>query len=120
MDLSSVECIHRFLFQVLPKLFIKIRYCCFLANVCKQKAIALIRRLIGKYLAVATFACENPREKMLRLTGRDILLCPSCRQGMMQPAGIFYRDREWTELLQEVFCSNVQSQPRCGAWWRDY
>jgi hypothetical protein len=52
-----------------------VRYYGFLANVCKQKAIALIRRLISKYLEVATFACENPREKMLRLTGRDILLC---------------------------------------------
>jgi hypothetical protein len=64
----------------------------FLPMSASKKTIALIRRLIGKYLEIVTFACKNPREKMLRLNGRDILLCHYCRQCIMQPAGLLYRD----------------------------
>ncbi len=43
----------------------------------------MIRRLIGKILEFKDFGEETTREKMIRLTGKDILLCPHCQQGQM-------------------------------------
>jgi hypothetical protein len=34
-------------------------------------------------MVILAFAEETIREKMLRLTGSDILRCPHCRQGTM-------------------------------------
>lgn len=92
MDLQATEFIRRFLLHVLPHRFMKIRYFGFLANNCKAKAILLIRRLIGKAMKVFSFAEETIREKMLRLTGNDILLCPHCRRGTMTFHTLLYAD----------------------------
>lgn len=83
MALPATEFIRRFLLHVLPHRFMKIRYFGFLANNCKAKAVLLIRRLIGKAMVVISFAKETIRQKMLRLTGNDVLLCPHCKQGKM-------------------------------------
>jgi hypothetical protein len=80
MTLSGIEFIRRFLLHVLPSRFMKIRYYGFLANICKKKSVLLIRRLIGKAMSVRNFVKETVQEKVLRLTGRDILLCPHCKQ----------------------------------------
>ena len=83
MTLAAVEFIRRFFLHVLPRGFMKIRYYGFLANTCKKKSVLLIRRLIGKYMEVRAFVQETTREKVFRLTGRDILLCPHCKSGLM-------------------------------------
>lgn len=83
LTLDAMEFIRRFLLHVLPKRFMKIRYYGFLANICKKKAVLLIRRLIGKAMEIDIFVKETIQEKVLRLTGRDILLCPYCKQGQM-------------------------------------
>lgn len=83
LKLSAVEFIRRFLLHVLPFRFMKIRYYGFLANICKKKSVLLIRRLIGKDVGFRDFSHETIREKMFRLIGRDILLCPQCQQGQM-------------------------------------
>lgn len=88
MILPAMEFIRRFLLHVLPSRFMKIRYYGFLANICKKKAVLLIRRLIGKDMEVRTFIKETLQEKVLRLTGRDILLCPHCKEGRMIPRGM--------------------------------
>lgn len=88
LTLSAGEFIRRFFLHVLPFRFMKIRYYGFLANSCKRKAVLLIRRLIGK--AVKTWqqvGKETTQEKVLRLTGRDILLCPYCKEGRMRFRG---------------------------------
>jgi len=83
MTLSAGEFIRRFLLHVLPFRFMKIRYYGFLANSCKQKAVLLIRRLIGKAIKIWQVGKETTQEKVLRLTGKDILLCQYCKQGRM-------------------------------------
>jgi len=83
MTLSAMEFIRRFLLHVLPFRFMKIRYYGFLANICKAKAILLIRRLIGKDMEARIFIDETLQEKVLRLTGKDISLCPHCKIGRM-------------------------------------
>ena len=88
MKLDAMEFIRRFLLHVLPFRFMKIRYYGFLANISRKKAVLLIRRLIGKYMEIKSFVKETIQEKVLRLTGRDILLCPHCRQGRMQHQGM--------------------------------
>ena len=88
MNLDAFEFIRRFLLHVLPKRFMKIRYYGFLANNCRQKSILLIRRLIGVDVPVEVFRRETIREKMLRLTGRDILRCPCCKTGILRAVRI--------------------------------
>lgn len=90
MTIAATEFIRRFLHHVLPHRFMKIRYYGFLANICKGKAVLLIRRLIGKSLKILSHAGETIREKMFRLTGRDILRCPHCLQGVMVHSSIIY------------------------------
>ena len=92
MDLPATEFIRRFLLHVLPYRFMKIRYFGFLANNCKAKAILLIRRLMGKATAILSFAKETVREKMLRLSGNDILRCPHCQQGTMRFLTLLHAD----------------------------
>ncbi|MBW2660249.1 MAG: IS91 family transposase [Deltaproteobacteria bacterium] len=83
MTLSGVEFIRRFLLHVLPFRFMKIRYYGFLANICKKKSVLLIRRLIGKDMSTPIKEQETTRNKLLRLTGKDIGLCPECKIGEM-------------------------------------
>jgi len=83
MTLDAQEFIRRYLLHVLPSRFMKIRYYGFLAHVCKKKAVLLIRRLIGKDMQSRKVPQETLQEKVLRLTGKDILLCQHCRQGKM-------------------------------------
>ena len=83
MSLSALEFIRRFLLHVLPFRFMKIRYYGFLANICKNKSILLIHRLIGKDMEARIFIEETLQEKVLRVTGKDITLCPNCKIGRM-------------------------------------
>lgn len=92
LTLEVEEFIRRFLLHVLPFRFMKIRYYGFLANSCKGKAVLLIRRLIGKAVKIRHVGPETIRERMLRLTGKDILLCPYCQQGRMVYRGILAAD----------------------------
>jgi hypothetical protein len=90
MTLAAEEFIRRFLLHVLPHRFMKIRYYGFLANICKGKAVLLIRKLIGKSMEILSYAGENVREKMFRLIGRDILRCPHSLQGTMTYRIVLY------------------------------
>jgi hypothetical protein len=90
MTIAAHEFIRRFLLHVLPHRFMKIRYYGFLANICKKKAVLLIRRLIGKFCNILSRTGETIRQKMFRLTGRDILCCPSCFRGMMVRSTLLY------------------------------
>ena len=83
MVLPVDEFIRRFLLHVLPYRFMKIRYYGFLANKNRRKSILLIRRLIGIAVEVIPFIKETLQEKILRITGKDIYLCPVCKQGRM-------------------------------------
>ena len=83
MVLPANEFIRSFLLHVLPYRFMKIRYYGFLANRNRRKSILLIRRLIGIAVELAPLIKETLQEKILRITGKDIYLCPECKQGRM-------------------------------------
>jgi hypothetical protein len=83
MQLKPEEFIRRFLSHVVPDGFMRIRSFGFLANSCKAKKIQAIRKQLK---------CKPPKviEKkdavtlMLKLTGKDITLCPICKQGTLK------------------------------------
>ena len=89
MTLDASEFIRRFLLHVLPKKFMKIRYFGFLFHREKRKNIDLIRKLIGASPARGKPAGESVRDIMLRITGKDISLCPKCGKSRMKRIGEF-------------------------------
>lgn len=93
MALPANEFIRRFLLHVLPHRFMKIRYYGFLANKNRRKSILLIRRLIGIAVEIVPVIKETLQEKILRITGKDIYLCPECKQGRMICQRILLPDR---------------------------
>jgi hypothetical protein len=80
MSLEATKFIRRFLLHVLPSGFMRIRHYGLLANRHRRKKLALCRKILNQ-------SEPEPRPKetaeaiMLRLTGRDILACPHCRNG---------------------------------------
>ena len=84
MKLKPEEFIRRFLTHVVPSGFMRIRFFGFLANACKSKSIAIIRRLLP-YKPAASKKEKNIKAIILELTGIDILICPSCKRGNLYP-----------------------------------
>ncbi len=82
MVLQADEFIRRFLSHVVPECFVRIRSFGFLSNACKAKKIAAIQKQLN-------YQRTNPVEKkdvmtlMRELTGEDVTLCPSCKQGKL-------------------------------------
>ncbi|RTZ99720.1 MAG: hypothetical protein DSY90_00660, partial [Deltaproteobacteria bacterium] len=69
----------------------------------KKKAVLLIRRLIGVAMTITRREKETLREKMLRLTGRDIRRCPYCGRGgddavWRDPCAEQFAGRMWPSL----------------------
>ena len=79
MSLSADEFMRRFLLHVLPPGFTKIRHYGFLASGVKKVKLALCRKLTGVMVTVAYNLTAV--ELMIKLTGKDITLCPVCGVG---------------------------------------
>jgi hypothetical protein len=79
MTLAAGEFIRRFLLHILPPGFTKIRHYGFLASAVKKRKLALCKRLTGAKLTIAPKL--SIAELMMKLTGRDITLCPCCGIG---------------------------------------
>jgi len=78
--LDALEFIRRFTLHILPPGFMKIRAYGFLANTNKKQALATIRTSLGQQSteSIAESNEETAPEKILRLTGLDIIHCPKC------------------------------------------
>lgn len=84
--LMTVEChefIRRFLMHVLPYRFVKIRHFGILGNRNRQSKLLTCKKLTGTSLS------SRPKkltavELLLKLTGRDVTLCPCCQKGHMK------------------------------------
>jgi len=83
MILPADEFIRRFMLHVLPPGFMKIRYYGFLAHTNKNRSIPLLRNLIDPEASLLEKVEETLKELMLRLTGKDITLCPKCHKGKL-------------------------------------
>jgi len=87
MHLSAEELTRRFLLHVLPKNFMRIRHCGFLANRCREGKLVQIREAIGQAQAQAT--ADEP-------TTGGCYRCPRCRQGRLQVVAIRMPQRRLT------------------------
>src|SRR5262249_16503895 len=84
MDLTAGEVLRRFLQNVLPPGFVRMRSCGFLANRCRREKVALCRELLG---ATATPEGEPPCRVDGPAAGiapvRCPTLCPACGEGRL-------------------------------------
>ena len=83
MQLKPQEFIRRFLSHVLPSGFMRIRGFGFLANACKAKKVKQIQAQL-QYQPLKPAKERDTATRMLELTGRDITICPFCKQGKLK------------------------------------
>ena len=83
--INAVEFIRRFLLHVLPKGFMRIRHYGLFANRCKGENVRRCRELLGLSRELPEAVNRSVQEMMLKLTGKDITLCPCCGKGTMRP-----------------------------------
>jgi hypothetical protein len=83
ITIAAVEFIRRFLLHSLPKGFVRIRYCGFLANCHRKEYLKTIRNLMS-VSAPPEKEAASLEEIMLQLTGTDITICPCCSKGKME------------------------------------
>jgi hypothetical protein len=83
LEIGVHEFIRRFLLHVLPKGFVRIRHYGLLANRSRRQRIARCRELLAAQPLPPPPASESLVEKLLRLTGLDVTVCPVCGEGRM-------------------------------------
>lgn len=89
MKLTPAEFIRRFLSHVVPKGFMRIRSFGFIANACKANKLSTIRKQLGDD-SKKPIEKKDRRMLMFDLTGKDITLCPVCKQGNLKRVGEIY------------------------------
>jgi ribosomal protein L32 len=81
MMLEASEFIRRFLLHVLPSRFVKIRHYGILSNRNRNRKLRLCQKLtFSKSREVQKLSAS---ELLLKLTGLDLRVCPSCGKGIM-------------------------------------
>lgn len=83
MTLSGAEFLRRFAMHILPYRFVKIRYYGILGSRQKKAVKPLLARNRKTKKKAQDQALETRMERIVRLTGFDPCLCPSCRKGTM-------------------------------------
>jgi hypothetical protein len=83
MTLTANEFIRRFSLHILPSGFRKIRYYGFLATVAKNKTLSLCKRLLKVRPSSAPSDKISIKDLMLKVTGIDMTLCPTCSKGQL-------------------------------------
>jgi len=86
--LTGVEFLRRFCMHILPKGFVKIRYYGIMSSRYAKKTILLRKRDTDRPKEK-----ESVQERLKRITGFDILLCPFCKKGRMHTIEVIPRIR---------------------------
>ena len=86
--LTGVEFLRRFCMHILPKGFVKIRYYGIMSSRYAKKIILLRKRSTDR-----PNKKESVQQRLKRLTGFDMLLCPFCKKGQMHIIEIIPRVR---------------------------
>jgi integrase len=82
MLLSAVEFIRRYLLHVLPKGLMRIRHYGFLANCCRRKKLAQVRRALGQCAEVQASESGEAAHSVRHTTNAGYP-CPQCRTGRL-------------------------------------
>ena len=94
--LSGVEFLRRFCMHILPKRFVKIRYYGLLSS--KQKDRVKSLRAKKPEIKIK----ETRQERIVRLTGFDLSLCPVCKKGFMHTIELLPKIRTPTNVLYAI------------------
>ncbi len=86
--LTGVEFLRRFCMHILPKSFVKIRYYGIMSSRYAKKTILLRKRDTDRPKEK-----ESVQERLKRITGFDMLLCPFCKKGRMHTIEVIPRIR---------------------------
>lgn len=82
MALDAVEFTRRFLLHVLPRRFVRIRHCGFLANTCRRDKLARCRELIGTMDPCNSDSGDaEEREDLCLQIIENNRSCPACKHG---------------------------------------
>jgi len=85
MRVSGTEFLRRCLLHVLPDGFMRVRHYGLFANRTCLRKLARCREVLGTAAPPPSPAVEeSPAERILRLTGVDVLRCPFCGEGPMR------------------------------------
>jgi len=90
--LTGVEFIRRWCMHILPNRFVKIRY----YGIYSSKFKAMVKRENKKLVIKSK---ETSAERLLRLTGVDVFLCPFCKKGRMVAIETLPRIRSPTSCI---------------------
>lgn len=85
MDLEVDEFIRRFLLHVLPYRYHKIRYYGLFSHRNRLFRLNKIRKTLSLPVQTEPFKKQTIRELLQKITGMDILICPICKQGQLDP-----------------------------------
>ena len=77
----------RFLLDVLPDGFMRIRHFGFLANRSKKHALARCRKLLDLDSALQQSPILSAKDLLVKITGLDLSRCPCCHEGTMIVVG---------------------------------
>lgn len=88
-SLDGAEFIRRFLMHVLPKGFVKIRHYGILANRNKKTKLELCRKLSFSPTYKPKYEGLTTVEILCLLVGKDVTVCPVCREGRLKHAHSF-------------------------------
>jgi len=88
ITLTGVEFLRRFCMHILPKAFVKIRYYGIMSSRYAKKTILLRKRNTDRPKEK-----ESVQQRLKRLTGFDVLLCPFCKKGRMHTIEVIPRIR---------------------------
>jgi len=96
MTLDASEFVRRWLLHVVPPGFRRVRHYGLFANRKRTARLARCREVLGMQaphqLPDSAVAAESAPERILRLTGVDVLRCPFCGQGPMRRIAVLAPD----------------------------
>lgn len=93
MKLKADEFIRRFLLHVLPKGFCKIRYFGIFASRNRSSLFIKCRKLFSYAVNKSRFEGLDWKAILLLVTGKNVILCPICKTGNMEPTLLFKGSR---------------------------
>lgn len=85
---TGTEFLRRFCMHILPKGFVKIRYYGIMSSRYAKRTILLAKRISNRPKEK-----ESVHERLKRLTGFDMFLCPFCKKGQMHTIEVVPRIR---------------------------
>jgi hypothetical protein len=101
VTLNGVEFLRRFCMHILPRRFVKIRR----YGIYSSRYKGVVSKAQPKK-TVKTCVKESTQERLLRLTGFDVYLCPACKQGKMHRIEELPKIRSPASLYAAIYNSN--------------